>query len=508
MQSSRLQDLSDKVAGLQATLALEQGTPQSQAPYDPLVGSTLSPFSLDSSLPSCVEISGTGAPASHSRWLNLQTEIESQAESLTWTIGDVIVQYRTVLELFQQSQIEDPSWMYIGMVANAAMHMGLDKTEDETLFGHRHVMYSNKTFRSEYWKLTWIACFQVSTQLSSWLGLPSHFSSASQLRNLWSFCQEPTIPKNYASQAEIQRQIVQYMTTIGDTAGSNIHIYMARLCDQDLDKIKSEYATSWSQKSEINLQAAKLYLYALCFLPVQKDPPELQGTSDTSIFLIEIFQKGLNAAITLIQIMSDLAASKIEDPPCDDYENNGCPILAYPKHYFRVTTFAAVFLLKYIDSNSAALETDREVARRYIDATRQLFRRFPSSRQLSAAANMIEVLGRLVVPGQHQITSRVKSRMSASLIFDALWAVGEAQGRREGDLPSTKLPHVVGRASRSAMHSESQNAPALAEGHAAEPPTHLENNSGFPWDMWDFDSWTLGRSDFMDFENPNFSSSQ
>jgi hypothetical protein len=36
-----------------------------------------------------------------------------------------------------EAQVDDPSWSYTGMAVNAALNMGLDKFEDEILFGHR-----------------------------------------------------------------------------------------------------------------------------------------------------------------------------------------------------------------------------------------------------------------------------------------------------------------------------------------------------------------------------------
>ena len=59
---------------------------------------------------------------------------------------------------------EDPSWMLTGFVVNAALHMGLDKFEDEVLFGHRRAKYSLSFYDPKFRRRTWMKAFQISTQ--------------------------------------------------------------------------------------------------------------------------------------------------------------------------------------------------------------------------------------------------------------------------------------------------------------------------------------------------------
>ena len=59
---------------------------------------------------------------------------------------------------------EDPSWMLVGFVMNAALHMGLDKNDDEVLFGYRRAKYSLQFYDVRCRRRTWIQIFQISTQ--------------------------------------------------------------------------------------------------------------------------------------------------------------------------------------------------------------------------------------------------------------------------------------------------------------------------------------------------------
>jgi hypothetical protein len=62
------------------------------------------------------------------------------------------------------SQSEDPTWMHCGLVTNTALSMGLDKFNDEVLFGHRKSKHSLQHVNPRNRMMTWMKCFQVSCQ--------------------------------------------------------------------------------------------------------------------------------------------------------------------------------------------------------------------------------------------------------------------------------------------------------------------------------------------------------
>lgn len=63
-----------------------------------------------------------------------------------------------------ETHAEDPSWMLVGFVMNAALHMGLDKSEDEVLFGHRRAKHSLDLYDPNCRRRTWMKVFETSTQ--------------------------------------------------------------------------------------------------------------------------------------------------------------------------------------------------------------------------------------------------------------------------------------------------------------------------------------------------------
>jgi hypothetical protein len=63
-----------------------------------------------------------------------------------------------------QTQAEDPSWMHTGFTINAALHMGLDKFEEENLFRQNDAGHAVRPETSTYRRRTWLQAFIVATQ--------------------------------------------------------------------------------------------------------------------------------------------------------------------------------------------------------------------------------------------------------------------------------------------------------------------------------------------------------
>ena len=59
---------------------------------------------------------------------------------------------------------DDPSLMHSGFLVHAALHLGLDKHEDEVLFGHRRAKQSLALYDRKYRWRTWLKIFQISTK--------------------------------------------------------------------------------------------------------------------------------------------------------------------------------------------------------------------------------------------------------------------------------------------------------------------------------------------------------
>jgi hypothetical protein len=63
-----------------------------------------------------------------------------------------------------ESQQEDPSWIHCGVAVNTALYMGLNRLEDENLFGARLAKHSLQISNLKCRRMTWMKCYQISTQ--------------------------------------------------------------------------------------------------------------------------------------------------------------------------------------------------------------------------------------------------------------------------------------------------------------------------------------------------------
>ncbi|TKA67983.1 hypothetical protein B0A49_07639 [Cryomyces minteri] len=146
--------------------------------------------------------------------------------------------------------------------------------------------------------------------LSSWLGLPPSLASAKSLRNLASFCEDPAIPRNFAALTEIQSQVARLTAALEGVLSTGVPISIVQLFDTDLNGIKERYSGDWSVTAELDLQAAKLHLYALRLLPKgEQDASGSSHISDTKVFKKGILHKGMIAAVRLIQTMTEASAT-------------------------------------------------------------------------------------------------------------------------------------------------------------------------------------------------------
>jgi hypothetical protein len=216
---------------------------------------------------------------------------------------------------------------------------------------------------------------------------------------------------------EIQRQVGRYTAALDGHASDGLAISLVPHFVHDFDAIKPRFPKTWSYAAEINLQAAKLYMFAICLISTDYNSlKSLKGT-DAAVFQHNVLQWGHAAALILINLTEKLSVSKSNNPSCASYESGGCPLIAQPKHHFRLAFFACCFLFKYLDTGTASA-VDRDSARNAISKFHQTFMRFSSQQQFVRAAAIIEVLGRAIVPGSGKLVTHVRSRLGASMCHD------------------------------------------------------------------------------------------
>jgi hypothetical protein len=262
----------------------------------------------------------------------------------------------------------------------------------------------------------------------------------------------------------------------------------------------------------MHLKAAKLYLYALCFVNEQRLAPQSSITrSQVSTYSQLIMQQGLTAAARLISTLADIHTSTASLPDSIKYSTHtsSCSshLLFYPKPYFTNLYFATMFLLRYLVAQPQASQHDREQAINHITTSHRIFSALSCSRDHKRGALLIEVLGRMTRSGGLPPNLHIKSRLGASFVYDS--TVNAALFR-------IRDPHTgqLARPNTWITLNESANLPPapeeLADYTAAlsthnksgsntdESPmleTYMQMDEGWTWGMWDdqiFDSLAMG----------------
>lgn len=314
-----------------------------------------------------------------------------------------------------------------------------------------------------------------------------HISSAKGLQRLSEFCEEESAGEIIAT-TEIQRQVSRNTTSLDELSVIGPQMSLVNIFIQELDAIRRKYTNVWSTTTEINLLGAKLFCFAHILLLTNDQEPGARTQSDADHFIAVILQQGHEVAIELIRLIKDLGFAGSDNPPCARTEDGGAPLLAHPKQHFRLAFFACVFLLKYLDCSKSTSGADRDAASSAVSTIHQVYRQFSSREEICRAVRTLEVLGRSVVPGQQRMKTIVKTRMGASLCYNAIWTASTLRGR-EHDPEYTVTSSGPGEESH--VHSSSNLSGFLdsattgsehSNASRAIPPA-LE--PFFPWGIWD-----------------------
>lgn len=257
----------------------------------------------------------------------------------------------------------------------------------------------------------------MDSSVSVWLGVPPHLSSPAQLNAISSTAKEPDVPRQFMVQIEIQRQVVQYSTSLAGDVDSGTVSTLLNLFNNELDNLLTAYKSIWSPRLEIQLLGAKLYLFSLCLTVVTKrhsHPDEFAKSyvSDPARLPVQL---GLPTAVSLIHNISGLNKETSTSP-----HSAAVGVIHYPKFYFRLAVFAVGFLMKFLTANPNASQADRELAISHITTAHQLFSSLPIGEDFVRVAQVIEVLANNLRAEKAEEADVVKTRSGASLLFDII----------------------------------------------------------------------------------------
>ncbi|KAF4336667.1 glycosyl transferase [Fusarium beomiforme] len=240
----------------------------------------------------------------------------------------------------------------------------------------------------------------------------------------------------------------------------------------ELEMLKGSNQHTWSPEAEINLQGAKLYLYAMTLLlPVPDEPVEaLQAISNRDTML----QNGLMSASALISKMLCRSREQIAPSP----EIFTCSIAFWPKTQITYLFYASTFIFRVLLSHSNLTRQDRTLAMSRLADAQTVFKMEPPHPDRTRAALLIQRLIEVVhaytmedESGSHveALPPRdllVTGRLGASVMFDAIlrsvhYRRRKAQRRKNcsADEPGTNPASAPASGSEGRVVDQSSSAP-------------------------------------------------
>lgn len=422
------------------------------------------------------------------------------------------------------NQAADPSWMQLGQAINAARQMGLDKRQDEMLFGARKARFSLAQYSRSTAKLTWLKCFELEVQNSCWYGHTPLLAVPQYLRSIVAFCNDPDIPRDYAAVIEVHVQTAQYLDSANDTEDGRLTATMVRMASRALDAVKTKYTDSWSVNAERALVVAKQYLFALRLTTIRKQSPHEDVENDASRqnqttlnepFAWEALQAARVNAIKHINLLSSLSMDMLQSESIQNWERGTRFLPGYPKFIFQMAYFSGVVLLKYIDSVEDRDTEEAQSAQNGFTTIYRLFASCPNPREMRSAAKTLEIAGRAVGHGHVHLDDFVTTRMAAGLIYSVIWVTGKLRGKAEdpewnAEASQTQLRGAS--VTQQPIFNDPFPGPADVPAIPAVPPVQDSGNgavtqqewesilsdanvlsaNGFPFGEWDnavYDNW-------------------
>ena len=250
--------------------------------------------------------------------------------------------------------------------------------------------------------------------------------------------------ENQASLA-ICEIICNYSVSLEVIEDPGAHISLTNAFDGSLDTVKQSYLAQWTLELDVQLQAAKLNLYASsALLPLQHN---VLADAQNLINRQTLYLRGLESATTLIKHMKNMALSKASEG-----QYPAGKLTFFPKHFFTSLFFSAVFLFRifvYLQPPSHA-HTARAMQGMF-DA-QSIFQLLPHHRDLVRAARLIGKLAEKAqtadTAGNHSPLAElvVTNRLGASVLWDtfARMRVRANLERSNGEGRATQEMRLIG----------------------------------------------------------------
>lgn len=288
---------------------------------------------------------------------------------------------------------------------------------------------------------------KVVSSIATFLGFIPPISSYHQLKYVRKVIDQLKGFLSHENQASlvICEIMCNYNVSLEDVEDPGAHISLTNTFDGTLDTVKQTYLAQWTPKLDVQLQIAKLNLYATsALLPLQNSS---LADAQNLINRQTLFLRGLESATTLINHMKDMGLL-----PNLKGQSPAGKIPFLPKHFFSSLFFSAVFLFRiFVFLQPLNHDHTARAIQGMLDA-QSTFQLLPHHRDLARAARLI---GKLIekaqtagVAGSHWPLAEliITNRLGASILWDtfAQMRVTANLERSNSEGEATQVMRLIG----------------------------------------------------------------
>ncbi|KAI1259445.1 hypothetical protein F5Y18DRAFT_297246 [Xylariaceae sp. FL1019] len=330
----------------------------------------------------------------------------------------------------KEKEVLTPTWSYINLVISAAIKLNVHNPLPQDLVsqGWAGGARTPTPISLRTRRLTWLACFSISTQESAFLGFMPPLSSHYHLKNTRKAVDglHGHLKPDQLASITIYENMCNYSLTLEGVEEPSTSFLLAQSLNGSLDIVKQTYAAEWSRKVDILFQFANLNLSSAALVPYLQQGRAMGPQHITD--LLTLLLRGLTAASNLIEgIRADTDC--LIPPPAGEMTRGGPRALVVsPKHYFANLFFAAVFLFRVCVLSQPISHAHKALAYQGMADVHETLRLLPQRRDIARAAMMVEkLLGKAHLhetpPPAALNELMITDRLGASIVRDTVLRV-------------------------------------------------------------------------------------
>ncbi|KAI0438343.1 hypothetical protein F4803DRAFT_565356 [Xylaria telfairii] len=327
-----------------------------------------------------------------------------------------------------------PTWNYISLAVGACIRLNLDKAGPPHPIELQRPYAPRPQRRPEELgiqtrRLTWLACLGITTQEATFLGLLPPFSSRFYQKRSRKAVDElkdyllPGVTPKFA----ICEIVCNYNLVLEEVDSPSSQLSLVETFNSSLDRVCQAYSAEWDSDVDLLLQYAKLNLAATALIRILVENETRCSSQLTDIQILII--QGSEAASRLISDMKTITSEAL----ASEGKPNHTPMpLYYPRFYFGVLFFAAVFIFR---GSYMKPSVDHDAAVEPLIEVSNIFRLFPSHPDLKIGLESIQRILRYA-RSEEFLSSPIGSltttnRLGATFVWDTLMRTAQFAGEEK-----------------------------------------------------------------------------